>query len=176
MQQTRTAQRATSKPSGFEERFRATINRIVHYLTSEFEGGKAVDSISVSQLKVLRELSNGPMWMTSIASLTGVTPGAATGMIDKLVGKKLVRRYEDRKNRRVILVDLTALGDELQKAVHKRTLRRVQRLLRHFAPEDKEELVRLFQLFDSAIVEDAADLREPPPRTNQSPWAARPRR
>jgi len=33
----------------------------VSYLTAEFEGARAVDSLTVSQLKVLRELNNGPM-------------------------------------------------------------------------------------------------------------------
>ena len=133
------------------------------YLTAEFEGQKAVDSLTVSQLKVLRELSNGPMFMTQIARLTGVTRGAATGMVDKLVSMGLTARLEDPTNRRLVLVRLTAEGQALQERVHLRTLNRVRTITRYLDRQELESLDRMLAALDKGLDEAAKDGEQMPP-------------
>ena len=133
------------------------------YLTAEFEGQKAVDSLTVSQLKVLRELSNGPMFMTQIARLTGVTRGAATGMVDKLVSMGLTARLEDPTNRRLVLVRLTAEGQALQERVHLRTLNRVRTITRYLDGQELESLDRMLAALDKGLDEAAKDGEQMPP-------------
>ena len=146
-----------------DERLRATVSRLVSYLTAEFEGAGAVDSLTVSQLKVLRELSNGPMFMTQIARLTGVTRGAATGMVDKLVSMGLTERLEDPTNRRLVLVKLTADGAALQERVHERTLSRVRTVTRHLDAEEMASLDRVLAALDKGLDEAARNGEEMPP-------------
>ena len=146
-----------------DERLRATVSRLVSYLTAEFEGARAVESLTVSQLKVLRELSNGPMFMTQIARLTGVTRGAATGMVDKLVSMGLTARLEDPTNRRLVLVRLTPEGKTLQEHVHQRTLNRVRTVTRHLDDEESQSLDRMLAALARGLDEAAKDGEEMPP-------------
>jgi DNA-binding MarR family transcriptional regulator len=52
---------------------------------------------------------NGPMSAGALAEKTGLTPGAVTGMIDRLERAGLARREHDPNDRRRVLV--TATGD-----------------------------------------------------------------
>ena len=117
----------------------------------------------MSQLKVLRELSNGPMFMTQIARLTGVTRGAATGMVDKLVSMGLTARLEDPTNRRLVLVRLTAEGQALQERVHLRTLNRVRTVTRYLDGQELESLDRMLAALDKGLDEAAKDGEQMPP-------------
>jgi len=48
---------------------------------------------------------HGPLTAGHLAKLTGMTPGAATGLIDRLVEAGAVRRVNDPKDRRKVLVE-----------------------------------------------------------------------
>lgn len=50
---------------------------------------------------------DGPMSAGELAERTGLTPGAVTGMIDRLTRAGLVRREHDEKDRRRVLVTAT---------------------------------------------------------------------
>jgi DNA-binding MarR family transcriptional regulator len=47
----------------------------------------------------------GPLTAGHLAELTGLTPGAATGLIDRLADAGVVRRVPDPKDRRKVLVE-----------------------------------------------------------------------
>lgn len=49
-------------------------------------------------------MKNGHLTAGQLANLTGLTTGAITGVIDRLEGKKLVRREKDPNDRRKIIV------------------------------------------------------------------------
>lgn len=49
-------------------------------------------------------LQRGALTAGELAALTGLTTGAITGLIDRFVKKKLVKRQYDKKDRRKVLV------------------------------------------------------------------------
>jgi DNA-binding MarR family transcriptional regulator len=52
-------------------------------------------------------LSNGPTTAGEFANLTGLTPGAVTGLINRLEQAGAVRRRTDRKDRRKVIIEVT---------------------------------------------------------------------
>jgi len=63
--------------------------------------------LSPSDLECLGFLEDaGPMTAGRLAELTGLTSGAVTRMIDRLEGRRYVRRRSDPDDRRKVLVDL----------------------------------------------------------------------
>ena len=103
------------------------------------------------------------MFMTQIARLTGVTRGAAPGMVDKLVSMRLTARLEDPTNRRLVLVRLTAEGQALQERVHLRTLNRVRTITRYLDGQELESLDRMLAALDKGLDEAAKDGEQMPP-------------
>ena len=77
---------------------------------------------SFNQLRLIRELRNGPLTMSQIAHLLGVTNAAVTGIADRLEQSGLVQRTQDATDRRVVSVRLTPTGDALQRGNHQRAV------------------------------------------------------
>jgi DNA-binding MarR family transcriptional regulator len=57
---------------------------------------------------------HGPLAAGKLAELTGLTPGAVTGLIDRLVEAGVVRRIRDGQDRRKVLVEATFRPAEMQ--------------------------------------------------------------
>jgi DNA-binding MarR family transcriptional regulator len=71
-------------------------------------------NVTMAQLKVMITLSrSGDMSGQDLARSTGVGLATMTGIIDRLVAQQLVSRREDRRDRRVRRLELTAAGSEL---------------------------------------------------------------
>jgi len=73
--------------------------------------GAAAKDTTIAQYRALVVLaSQGPQRMTGLADALGVTPSTAGRMCDRLVRKKLIRRYRVSADRRVVLVSITPAG------------------------------------------------------------------
>ncbi len=125
--------------------------RVSRYINSEFEGARALDNLTLGQLRILEALKDGPITMTEVARAAGVTRGAATGMVDRMVARGLVKRFEPPANRRSVMVRMTAEGARLKVVVHERTVRRASTLTASWTPQEREALAGLLQrLADTA--------------------------
>ena len=70
--------------------------------------------LTVAQLRVLLVLhAEGPSRMSSIASRLNIALSTATGILDNLVKKGLVAREADPQDRRLVICELSAAGQEL---------------------------------------------------------------
>src|SRR5271170_6180855 len=76
---------------------------------------KLMDSgVTAAEWVVLREMYDKEgMSPSALADLTGMTRGAASKLIDRLVGKKLVSRRDRSDDRRYQDIELTAAGRRL---------------------------------------------------------------
>jgi len=71
-------------------------------------------NLTISQLKVLRLLAvEGNFKMKDITEHLGIASSSATELIDKMIKEKLVERYRDIYDRRVVRVKLTEEGKRL---------------------------------------------------------------
>jgi DNA-binding MarR family transcriptional regulator len=89
--------------------------RFVSNHVSHAFGRKLLDSgVTVAEWVVLREMYDAEeMSPSMLADLTGMTRGAASKLVDRLVEKKLVTRKERSDDRRYQDIALTAAGRKL---------------------------------------------------------------
>ena len=66
-------------------------------------------------------------------------------MVDWLVESGYAVRLDDPEDRRIVLVSLTEAGRELYRAIDDYIRQQVERVLRQFTAEEREELVRLLR-------------------------------
>jgi DNA-binding MarR family transcriptional regulator len=86
--------------------------RLVSNHVSQAFARKLLDSgATAAEWVVLREMyDRGDLSPSVLAGLTGMTRGAASKLIDRLVGKRLVSRQERNDDRRYQDIELTAQG------------------------------------------------------------------
>lgn len=92
----------------WEALFRAQVS-VMRYLNSEFPAG----NLSLNEYDVLFNLSRQPERQIRIKGLTGhllVTQPSISRMVDRLVARGLVEKFEDPSDARGVIVHLTAHG------------------------------------------------------------------
>ena len=113
------------------------------------DAGEAVTLTQYRSLVVLA--SRGPQSMATLAEAVAVTPATASRMCDRLVKKGLVRRRNDRHDRRQVRLALTETGRHLVDAVSARRRLEIAELLKGIPPETQLSVVNaLTQLAKSA--------------------------
>ena len=90
---------------------------VVEHLTRLTYSGRLDEwqglEMTIPQIRTLILLQHmGPLRMGIISSHLDSTLSATTSIVDRLVEKELVKRISDPNDRRVVLCELTALGQE----------------------------------------------------------------
>jgi DNA-binding MarR family transcriptional regulator len=85
---------------------------------------------------------------------TNVTSGTMTNRVDRLVGRGLVQRSPDTRDRRGVLVRLTATGRRTVDGALADLLDREQGLLSGLAREERSRLVTLLRQLSAALEQD----------------------
>ncbi len=87
---------------------------IIHFLNSFTE------NVGISQILVLSQLrEKGPQKQSQLANTLGYTPGAMTGISNKLIELGYAERKYDENDRRIILLKVTDKGLELLQEAQK---------------------------------------------------------
>ena len=97
------------------------------------------------QCVALLDLESGPVSTGEIARLTGLTPGSATRLVDRLEKAGLVTRVPSATDRRSVLVRLTGRGREIIDEAVAAGLAEQTRLLSHMAPDRVRQLATLLR-------------------------------
>lgn len=101
--------------------------------------------LSAQELRCLRAVGRERCCiMSAIASAIRLSLSSATGLIDRLVEKKLVRRERSADDRRVVQVELTEEGRAAHEAALAGRVDYAQRLLETLEPHEQATLVALF--------------------------------
>jgi MarR family transcriptional regulator, organic hydroperoxide resistance regulator len=83
--------------------------------------------------------------MQDIAKHFSTSMPTATSLIDKLITAKLVKRENDSKDRRIVKIFLTKLGDKFLQYAVKRKSEKMNKLLSYLPAKDKKELLRILK-------------------------------
>lgn len=127
--------------------------RFVDFLQMVTEKAEHVDKdnlaccekVSPQEMRVLRTIGREQCCiMSGIANAIRLSLSSATGLIDRLVEKKLVRRDRSNEDRRVVQVELTPEGKELHEASTQGRVEFARELLQTLSPAEQAELVKLF--------------------------------
>ena len=116
----------SAKPEEIESALRDILRMNYH-----LEGrGIAKLGITVGQCHLLFLIKEREsMTMSELAAAIGVTTGAATGFISRLLGRKLVSRYHDTEDRRRVMVKLTSKGEAVMAEILKLKRKRLDGVL-----------------------------------------------
>ncbi|HBE04272.1 MAG: hypothetical protein A2096_04355 [Spirochaetes bacterium GWF1_41_5] len=99
------------------------------------------NDLTIVQKIVLKILIKKPHYkMTELASLLNVTIGNVTGIIDKLVKKKYVKRYRSKQDRRVVFVELVAAGKKIVNFFEEAEKKHILNILSRITDQEKEQL------------------------------------
>jgi DNA-binding MarR family transcriptional regulator len=112
--------------------------------------------ITVSQLRVLLLLhTEGPMKMSAIAAHLGIALSTATGFVDKLVEKEMVKRAEDPADRRSVVCSLSEAGGRLISGLWDVGRQQIERLVAGLSEEQLKQAVRVAEfLYENVTAGD----------------------
>lgn len=93
----------------------AAIHRVLDHLAREL----ADLGLKQAEINVLAQLRPGaPRPVGELVAATGQRPSTLTGVLDRLEGKRLVRRRVNAADRRSFTIELTAAGEAAAARVH----------------------------------------------------------
>jgi DNA-binding MarR family transcriptional regulator len=81
--------------------------------------------------------------MTALARECGVALSSMTGIVDRLVEKGCVRRFEDEEDRRKIVVELDEKGGEACQELLEAKMELITTIMGSLKPEEQDSLLRL---------------------------------
>lgn len=127
--------------------------RLVDHLQTVMEGAEgavarsaaAREALSAQEIRVLRTVGRHEHCiMSMIAERIRLSLSSVTGLIDRLVEKKLVCRDRSPEDRRVVKVELTGEGRELHASVVDSQVEFARGLLKTLSAREQDELLALF--------------------------------
>jgi DNA-binding MarR family transcriptional regulator len=102
------------------------------------------EKLSQQEIRVLRTVGRAHCCiMSGIAEAIRLSLSSATGLIDRLVDKKLVRRDRSTEDRRIVEVQLTDEGKQLHEAAAQGRMEFARGLLKTLSAEEQSALVAL---------------------------------
>jgi len=105
----------------------------------------AGDHETLFQVGVVLSRQPEPLSMGELSKALDVPLSTATRIADWWVKSGYAKRSPDTQDRRVVRVALTKAGRDLLKAGNKLVRQRVEQVLRHFTPDEREMLVMLMR-------------------------------
>ncbi len=125
------------------------IQRLMHRFNQSF--GRQMmnslmrDTVNLPQFNTMHVLAKmGEASMGELADRVGVTMGASTNIIDKLVRAGCATRRRDPKDRRMVKVRLTGKGVETVQNVARYCTEFLIRTLKHLDPEERRHFVDIY--------------------------------
>ena len=93
----------------------------------------------------------GSCTMSDLASELNVPFSSATGVVDKLVAKRMVARSRSEEDRRIVLVELTDVGKEASQVCSRQRVRFGRTMLSLLDEGEQDELLKLFRKMATAL-------------------------
>jgi DNA-binding MarR family transcriptional regulator len=101
----------------------------------------------------IREKHEKPMMASELADALGVTRANITNLLTTLMNKKLIKQVEDKEDRRIKRLNLTAKGEKMIADMHPERMASNKAMLKGVSKADKEQLLKLLQRITKNILE-----------------------
>ncbi|MFA5629130.1 MAG: MarR family transcriptional regulator [Dehalococcoidales bacterium] len=130
-----------SLPDEKEKKFDLILNKLTVFTGEMLSEGhillESEGNLTMSQLRVLLLLKiNHKMNMTQIASALNIHVSTATGLIDRLIVKRYIKRESDCEDRRIIYCTLTEDGFKIADNIWRVVLENAQSLVEFVSSEE----------------------------------------
>jgi len=109
----------------------------------------SIDGLTRSEYELLVMLvmnldeNNTALSVSELADLLVITPAGVTHLVNPLEDKGYIKRLQDRKDRRIVLIGLTDKGTEVAEALIAEVQEQLIGLVNHLGEEDSKTLVHL---------------------------------
>ncbi len=114
--------------------------------------------LTMPQFKILYLLyRRGRLRMTRLAELLGKNISTATGVVDRLVDEKLIKREEDPEDRRAVVVRLTEKGHELCESFMQQSGLMERAVMARLSLEELQIVVQAMEIMTRACLQDAKE-------------------
>jgi DNA-binding MarR family transcriptional regulator len=112
--------------------------------------------LTYAQAQVLFHVARNPdTLMTDVARTFGITLPAVTQVVDRLVAKRFLERRENRRDRRQVLLAVTAAGYALVQELEHAQLAGLDTVLDRLENGERKEIIRGLERLVSAAREEA---------------------
>jgi DNA-binding MarR family transcriptional regulator len=116
------------------------------------------DKLTFAQFKLLYLVANTDVLsIGEAAAFLGVTCGAVSRTVDKLVRRRLLRRVAPQEDRRLIRLSLTETSRKLMDAYQTARDNRAKNAFRQFAPEELKRTSEVLDRLAGAIVSESSN-------------------
>lgn len=113
--------------------------------------------VTVVQLRFLKTISDFPdISLLELADKMEMSKSTASSVVERLVKAGLVKREKSKTDKRAVVLQLTALGEEKEKEGHALFHKRMERL-HELSEEDVEQLLYLHNRIAEKITLDGDD-------------------
>jgi DNA-binding MarR family transcriptional regulator len=119
-----------------------------------FEAWSEIE-LTMHQFRALALLRQGPRKISEIAELLSIRLSAATSFVDRMETKRLVQRFHDPDDRRVVRCRLTALGKKEADSLWRINRQQVEHLSGLLTEEELETVVHALGVLVSAAEREA---------------------
>jgi DNA-binding MarR family transcriptional regulator len=89
--------------------------------------------------------SRGPLKMKDIAEELNISLPAATGLVNRLVILKLVKRVYDAKDRRVIYITLTSKGKEMIAEIRAKRIKAIEQIFGQLTDKERSDYLKILR-------------------------------
>ena len=96
--------------------------------------------------------------MSHLAQFLKVSRPAATGLVDRLIVQRLVKREEDRSDRRVVRVTITPKGRKIIANIWEQKRRTFVQVFGQISPQDRAQYITILEQVASNLTQ-----RQPAP-------------
>lgn len=121
------------------------VSRIMHNSRTRMMLNDDIE-VSMPQAFLLYELSeSGTISMSELSHRFQTTQGVATRMVDRLVDKGLLERKRNPQDRRVVLVNLSAKGEELSRAMEKDFMQKTKAIFRTVSASERGDFLEFLK-------------------------------
>ena len=136
------------------------IKRIMSLIKQSFESDLKKLDVTQSQILVMRVLNHyGDMKVSDISRKLDLSNSTVSGIIDRLVEKKIVERKRSEKDRRIVMI---SLAEEYQQPVKKHLIAFAQKMRRALSTATEEDLDFILEGLEKlrTILEESQNLAE----------------
>jgi DNA-binding MarR family transcriptional regulator len=136
------------------------VKRIMSVVKQNFESDFKKMGVTQSQILVMRVLNlRGDMKVSDISKELDLSNSTVSGIIDRLVEKKIVQRKRSEEDRRIVMI---SLADEYRQPVKKGLnafAQKMRKALSTMTEEDVDSIIRGLEKLEK-ILEESQEPRE----------------
>lgn len=137
---------AKTSRSDFSDEMMRTAPVLLREFTKRQEGILSKSGLTLSSIIVLDILKEkGLCTMSGLAQTLDLTTSAATGIVDRMIKAKLVRRERSREDRRVVNVILVKKGAEMVKHTDDSRRKMMDEMYRALTDKERKEYLRMLK-------------------------------